>query len=360
MCQRCASDVIDETRLGKLRYNVPMPAPEPRANPLLLGHADAEATILDAIRAGRMHHAWLITGPEGVGKATLAYRFARRLLAGQPSGNSLALDPDDPVFRRVAAGSHADEKTIERVVNEKTKRLKTQIAVDDVRKINTFMSLTPAEGGWRVVVVDGAEDLNQASANALLKILEEPPPRAILLLVCSAPGRLPATIRSRCRRLRLMPLGDEPMARLLSLYLPQLDADERGRLITLAEGSPGRAIMLAEDEGLKIAMLVDKLLSDLPSVPVSRGYEIADFLGRSETGFSTFMDLVRAGVAAAVRDSVRGQADPEQTRLVELRPLDAWGELWQGLTRLQDETERFALDKRQAIVAGVGMLSGVV
>jgi DNA polymerase III subunit delta' len=335
-----------------------MPAPEPRANPILLGHAEAEASILDAISGGRIHHAWLITGPEGIGKATLAYRFARRLLAGQPAENSLALDPGDPVFRRVAAGSHADLLTVERAFNEKTKRMKTQIAVEDVRKVNGFMSLTPAEGGWRVVVVDGAEELNAASANALLKILEEPPPRAILLLVCSAPGRLLPTIRSRCRRLRLSPLPDDIMATLLAQYLPHVPEAERGRLITLAEGSPGRAIMLAEEEGLKIAALVDKLLADMPDVPASRGYEIADFLGRSETGFSTFMDLVRAGVAAAVRDSVRGRADPDQQRLVALRPLDAWGTLWQGLTKLQDESERFALDKRQAIVAGIGMLTG--
>ena len=335
-----------------------MSAPEPRANPLLLGQSEAEATVLDAIEAGRMHHAWLITGPEGVGKATLAYRFARRLLAGRAAEASLALPPDSPVFRRVAARSHADLLTIERVMNEKTKRMKTQIAVEDVRKINGFMSLTPAEGGWRVVVVDGAEDLNPASANALLKILEEPPPRAILLLVCSAPGRLLPTIRSRCRRLRLSPLDDADMGRLLSAYLPVLDTEERGRLIAMSDGSPGRALMLAEDEGLKIAILVDKLLSDLPAIPASRGYEIADFLGRSETGFATFMDLMRAGIASAVRESVRGRADPEQQRIVALRPLDAWGALWQSLTRLQDETERFALDKRQAIVAGVGMLNG--
>jgi DNA polymerase-3 subunit delta' len=335
-----------------------MPAPEPRANPILLGHPEAEATILGAIQAGRMHHAWLITGPEGVGKATLAYRFARRLLAGRQAEASLALDPADPVFRRVAAGSHADLKTIERVLNDKTKRMQAQIPVEKVREINGFMSLTPAEGGWRVVVVDGAEELNQASANALLKLLEEPPPRAILLLVCAAPGRLLPTIRSRCRRLRLTPLADETMGQLLAQYLPQLAANDRGRLITLAEGSPGRALMLVEDEGLKIATLVDQLLSDMPAIPVSRGYEIADLLGRSETGFSTFMDLVRAGVAAAVRESVRGRADAEQQRLVAQRPLDAWGELWQSLTRLQDETERFALDKRQAIVAGISMLCG--
>ncbi len=348
------------TRPVHLRYNrFPMLAPDPRANPILLGHEAAEATLLDAIRAGRMHHAWLITGPEGVGKATLAYRFARRLLAGTPAGDSLALDPSNPVFRRVAAGSHADLLTIERVRNEKTGRMKTQIAVEDVRRITGFMALTPAEGGWRVVIVDGAEEMNQSSSNALLKVLEEPPPRAILLLVCAAPGRLLPTIRSRCRRLRLMPLADAPMHRLLAGYLPDLSAEERGRLVTMAEGAPGRAITLAEDEGLAIAAMVDKLLSDLPAVPVSRGYEIADALGRSETGFSTFMDLMRAGVAAAVRDSVRGRADPEQERMMALRTLDAWGDVWTGLTRLQDETERFSLDKRQAIVAGVGILSGI-
>ena len=144
--------------------------------------------MLDAIRAGRMHHAWLITGPEGVGKATLAYRFARRLLAGSRPRTRWHSTPPSPVFRRVAANSHADLLTIERVFNEKTKRMKTQIAVEDVRRINGFMSLTPAEGGWRVVVVDGAEELNQNSANALLKILEEPPPRAILLLAVFGPG----------------------------------------------------------------------------------------------------------------------------------------------------------------------------
>jgi DNA polymerase III subunit delta' len=341
-----------------------MPASEPRANPVLLGHEAAEVTLLEALHAGRMHHAWLVTGPEGVGKATLAFRFARRLLAGEGAGqggdNSLFLDPTHPTFRRVTAGSHADLLTVERQYDDKRKRMKTQIAVDDVRTINPFMALTPAEGGWRVVIVDGAEDLNAASANGLLKILEEPPPRAILLLVCAAPGRLLPTIRSRCRRLRLSPLGDEPMGRLLTGYLPDLTADERGRLTTLAEGSPGRALLLAEEQGLAIAAMVDKVLGQLPDLSPLHAYEVADGLARNETGFSTFMDLLRASLASAVRETVRGRGDPEQERLVALRPLDAWGEVWQGLTRLQDEAERFALEKRQAIVAGLGMLSGKI
>jgi DNA polymerase III subunit delta' len=333
-------------------------APEPRANPILLGHEQAETTLIEALRAGRMHHAWLITGPDGVGKATLAYRFARRLLAGMPDGDTLALDPAHPVFRRVAAGSHADLLTVERAYDEKRKRMRTQIAVDDVRRIGNFMSLTPAEGGWRVVVVDGAEALNQASANALLKVLEEPPPRAVLLLVCTAPGRLLATIRSRCRRLRLDPLGQEAMDRLLTSYLPDLATNERGRLVTVAEGSPGRALMLAEEEGLAIAGLVDEVLSEVPGLKPARAYALADTLTRGESAFSNFMDLLRAGIASAVRDAVRGRADPEQSRLIATRPLDAWGDVWHALTRLQDETERFSLDKRQAIVAGIGMLSG--
>jgi len=337
-----------------------MSVPEPRANPDLLGHEAAERTLLDALHLGRMHHAWLITGPEGIGKATLAFRFARRLLAGNLSdaAGTLALDPAHPVFRRVVAGGHADLLTIERALNEKTKRLKRDIAIDDVRKINGFMALTPAEGGWRVAVVDGAEDLNQSSGNALLKILEEPPSRAVLILVCSAPGRLPPTIRSRCRHLRLSPLTDEVMGQLLAMYLPERSQDDRGRLLTLAEGSIGRALAMADEDGIAVAALVDNLLAALPNVPPSGGYDVADALGRSETGFQLFTGQLISGIGALVRDTVRGRADPEQQRLAALLPLEAWDEVWQGLLRLQDETERFALDKRQALVACVGMLTG--
>ena len=348
-----------------------MAAPHPRANPILLGHEAAEHRLCDALLLGRMHHAWLITGPEGIGKATLAYRFARRLLAGRAeagaeggaegeAASSLALDPAHPVFRRVMAGGHADILTVERVADPKTKRLKRDIAIDDVRGINSFMSLTAAEGGWRVAIVDGAENLNPNSANALLKVLEEPPSRAVLLLVCAAPGRLPPTIRSRCRPLRLSPLADTTMRTLLTQYLPDQNQETRDRLISLAEGSPGRALAMANDDGVAVAALVDTVLSALPDLKPSRGHDVADALGRNDAGFGLFMEQLRGGIAALVRDTVRGRADPEQQRLVALRSLEAWDEVWQGLMRLQDETERFALDKRQALVACVGMLTGKI
>lgn len=335
-----------------------MTAPEPRANNLLIGHPAAEATLAEAMRSGRMHHAWLLTGPEGIGKATLAFRFARRLLAGASADGTLALDESHPVFRRVAAGSHADLLTIERGWNEKTKRARTEIVVDDVRRVPDFLHLTPAEGGWRVVVIDGAEDINRNGANALLKVLEEPPARAVLLLVCSAAGRLLPTIRSRCRRLRLSALDDAAMADLLARYLPDVPEEERGRLATLGEGSIGRALHLALGGGVSAADLVGRVLESLPALPPARAHEVADVLGRDEAAFSTFMDLLRAAVSAAVRGAARGRADPDQARLIGARPLAAWVDVWHALTHLQAETESLHLDKRQAIVAGFALLAG--
>ncbi len=330
--------------------------PAPRANPLLLGHLPAEATLAEALRAGRLHHAWLLTGPPGIGKATLGFRFARRLLAG--SGDGLAVPPTHPTFRRIAAGSHADLLTIERAWDPKRKRLRGEIIVDDVRRVADFLHLTPAEGGWRVVLLDGAEDLNRNAANALLKVLEEPPPRAILLLICAAPGRLLPTIRSRCRRLPLAPLADAVVGELLARYLPEAPEAERARLVTLAEGSIGRALQLAEGGALGIAELVSGVLDALPALDPLRAYEVADALGRDEDSFSTFMDLLRGSLAAAVREAARGRADPDQMRLLGARPLDAWIDVWHGLTQIQDETEGLHLDRRQAIVAGFGLLAG--
>ncbi|MBV9758251.1 MAG: DNA polymerase III subunit delta' [Alphaproteobacteria bacterium] len=329
--------------------------PEPRANPRLIGQGAAEAALTEAARRGRLAHAWLLTGPPGLGKATLAFRFARRLLAGATAERA-ATDPEHPVFRRVAAGTHADLLTVEREWDERRRRLRGEIVVDDVRAIAGFLRLTPAEGGWRVVVVDGAEELNRNAANALLKVLEEPPPRAVLLLVSAAPGRLLPTIRSRCRQLRLQPLVPDDMAAVLEGYLPDLSRGDRDRLIRMADGSPGRALQLAAAEGVAVAALVDEVLGELPRMTMARAHAVADALGRSDGGFETFMDLLRDSVGAAIRHAARGSADAAEARLAALRPLAAWSDVWHALGHLQDETERFHLDKRQAIVSGLSLL----
>jgi len=206
-----------------------------------------------------------------------------------------------------------------------------------------------------VVIVDEAEEMNRNAANALLKLLEEPPPRAILLLVCSAPGRLLPTIRSRCRRLALEPLADADLTDLLARHLPEIAPPERARLVALADGSPGRAARLAAENGVKLAGLVDDLLGALPDMPPGAGQSIADALGPE--GFSTFMDLLRARLADAVRGAARGH-NSLGSRLATVRPLEAWVDVWQALTQLQSDTERFNMDKRQAVLNGLGLLRG--
>jgi DNA polymerase-3 subunit delta' len=333
-----------------------MSAFKPCANPELVGHAPAVAAFVDALRRGRLHHAWLLTGPPGIGKATLAYRFARALLAGS-SDAGLFVPPDSPVFRRVATGSHADLRVVQREWDARKQRLRGEIVVDTVRSIAEFLHLTPVEGGWRVVVVDGAEMLNRSAANALLKVLEEPPARAILLLVCAAPGQLPSTVRSRCRRLRLAPLAIGEVERVLATVLPDSPPETRRRLAMVAEGAPGRALAFAEGKGMELAELAGQVLAEAPAIDLARAHAVADAVASDEQAFAIFLERLCTGLATAVRAAARGQADAGQRRLLAGRPLDAWAEVWQGLCRLQDETEALYLERRQAILTGLVMLA---
>lgn len=344
--------------------------PPPRANPDLIGHGEAEAALLKAYRSGRLAHAWLLAGPPGIGKATLAYRFARFVLAGGQgdllgdAAPTLALDNDDPVFRRVAAGSHADLLTVERSLDDR-KRLRTVIVVDDVRKAGGFLSLTPAEGGWRVVVVDCADELNLNAANALLKMLEEPPDKALLLLISHAPGRLLPTVRSRCRRLVMRPLDEGPLGDFLSHHRPQL-GDDAAALARLAEGSPGRALALADQGGLALYQEMVELVAGSPELDSEALHVLAGRLARAdaEPAYRTLMDLLVQWLERLVRGGATGAAPAEvvpgegavMRRLLDRRGLEQWTEVWERIRRLAADADRVNLDRKQVVIAAFGAL----
>jgi DNA polymerase-3 subunit delta' len=330
--------------------------PHPRNTRELIGHADAERALLEAYRSGRVPHAWLIGGPAGVGKATLAYRMAQFVLAhpdpaagAVQSATSLALGPDHPVKQRVAAQAHPDLLVIERVVNEKTGKLFTVIRVEDVRRTVSFFGSTAGEGGWRVCIVDSADELQlPQAANALLKILEEPPQDALLLLVSHAPARLLPTIRSRCRRLMLRPLGAPEVAQGAALALGR-DADdaELREAAAQAEGSVGRALALLEGPALELRRQVVAQLDRLPALDPHALHALGEALGGSEPArLEAFVDTVNAWLSA------RSAGGPQENgRLVRL------AEVWEKLNQAARDVDEYNLDRKPLVFSVFGWLA---
>jgi DNA polymerase-3 subunit delta' len=343
----------------------------PRANPFLIGHEEAERILADSLRSRRLHHAWLITGPKGIGKATLAYRFARHLLAGTvettenptelTGSGALAFDPARPLFHRVAAGGHADLYTIERQYDGKRNRMRDEIVVADVRGVGRFMHLTAAEGGWRVVVVDSADEMNRNAANAILKLLEEPPERVLLVLLAHATGRLPATIRSRCRTLPLSPLSDATVANLLRRYGAKLAEEDAAALARLAEGSIGLALDLAEQGGLGLYREILSLLQTLPSLDAPALHGFSERISRrgADTAYRTASALllwwlgrlVRGGVSGCSPDEVVEGEGELMRRLVAAGGLDRWLEVWENVGALLVRADEVNLDRRQVVLS---------
>lgn len=354
---------------------------DPRTTYDLVGHDSAERTLLDGWASGRLHHAWMITGPRGVGKATLAHRFARFLLAnGDPDQggglfgdapvipDSLYVDPEHPAARRIAAEAHGDLKVLHRAVDPKTGRERSEIVIADVRTLNDFYSKTSAEGGWRIAIVDSADELNRNAANALLKTLEEPPARSILLLVAHMPGRVLPTIRSRCRRLALKPLDTPAVAEILAARMPDIDAGDREILAALAEGSPGRALSMADADGLALYRGLTTLLGALPNLAPRNVLTLGEAVtGKGKEGdFALLSELLAGLLTRLVRQAADGGGDavpgeaPILARLAGMTGLDRWIEVWEKSNELSRQCDALNLDRKQMVIAIMNQLAGAV
>lgn len=363
----------------------PAAFPAPEASAHLVGHDAAEAAFLRAYQSGRMPHAWLITGPRGIGKATLAFRMARFLLshglvapAAEPAGislfgdapaaaramapelTSLDIPADHPIFRRVRELSHSDLRVLRRSPNEKTGKLRAEITIDEVRGAIEFLHMTPGESDWRVLVVDAADELNRNAANALLKILEEPRPRTVLLLISHAPGRLLPTIRSRCRKLALEPLPPDTIKAELKRFGVDLGSAELALCTALAEGSLGRALEFGSDTtGLDLFHSMAQLLGSWPNYDPNVLHKLGDKLAGKggEGNFDIAVNLLDWWLTrfirwSATQDLQIAEVFPGEsslmTRLRGAASLDHWLQSWEKISRLFARVASANLDRKQA------------
>lgn len=296
-----------------------------------------EGAFLEAMDRDRLHHAWLLTGPEGVGKATFAYRVARRLL-GAPADPALGLlgsQEGHPVSRQVAARSHPDLLVLERLGDDG--KIRKVIPVDEARRLPEFFSTTPASAPYRVAIIDAVDDLNVNAANAVLKTLEEPPERGVLLLVSHAPGKLLPTIRSRCRRLAFPPLEEGAVAAILEARAGVSEEDAL-RLARMAKGAPGLALRLAAAGALEVDEAAHEILRSLPRTDDAALLALVDkFRGaEGQERFELLFDRLAEQVhAMATAQALAGEGIA----------LDRWAQVWETLTRLPAEAEALNLDR---------------
>ncbi|MFO1036743.1 MAG: AAA family ATPase [Geminicoccaceae bacterium] len=330
-----------------------MSVPAPEANPLLLGQELAETVFRRALDRGRLPHGWLLRGPFGVGKATLAFRLARLLLGGVQ-----ALDPASAVFRMVAAGAHPDLYILRRTVNPRTKKFGKEIGIDAVRTVNERMWETRATAPYRVLVVDVADELSTEAANALLKLLEEPPPATVILLVCERVGHLPRTILSRCAALVLRPLPTIEVETALARFLPHLTETEISALAAQSRGSLGRACDLAATDWLaRYAATLEQLAAGAGSEAARLRSALGVSALADDLGIRTAADLLGEVVRRTARH-VSGAAGPEifpgegraLATIATGRRLDHWVALWDKLASLAARVESLNLDPVQALL----------
>lgn len=279
----------------------------PALNTRLFGHADAEAFLARSYQSGKGHHAVLIEGPEGIGKATLAFRFANHILRHpDPLDAPDAIedpDPEHPISRQIASGASHNLLHLSRPVDDKTGRVKQAITVDEVRKAGHFFAQTSGTGNWRIVIIDPADDLNRNAANAILKILEEPPKRAMFLVLSHAPGKLLPTIRSRCLPLRLHELAPHAMDQALGQLGLAIPPEKREAVLALAKGSVARALKLVNYGGADILEAFEQMLASRGPAQRKMMFKIADALSGkdSDVAFGFFIEHLSDHLAETAR-----------------------------------------------------------
>ncbi len=339
--------------------------PHPRDTGGLFGHETAERELAAAFAGGRMHHAWMLSGPAGIGKATLAYRWARYALASaqerEAAAGTLAISDTSITARQVRALSHPGLAVVRRAYDQRTKRFPATIPVDEVRSLKSFLGRTADEGTWRIVIVDSADELNLNAANALLKALEEPPRRTLFLLVVAQPQRLLRTIRSRCRTLELAPLGPEDLRRAATAALaaaetaPPAETDWR-TLEALAEGSVRRLLELSAADGLSLYRRIEGLFQSLPRIDWQVAHALGEELGSTaaDSRFTLFFDLLLGLIARLVRSAASSTGSPDDMalarKLIPAGRLASWAELWETIVRDKAETLALNLDRRMLIL----------
>jgi DNA polymerase-3 subunit delta' len=336
-------------------------ANHPRETTDLFGHRDAELALLNAYRGGRMPHAWLIGGAQGIGKATLAYRMARFALAHRDPGaaevqhaETLFVDRSEAVARQVAAGSHGGLLTLERGLNDKGV-MRSVITVDETRETISFFGSTAAVEGWRVCIVDTVDELNPNAANALLKVLEEPPQRSLFLLVSHAPARVLPTIISRCRKLPLRPLAtsDVIAAAAAAANIGRDDA-ALAQAAGAAEGSVARALTLSGGDALKLHQRTAALLATLPRVDPRELHALGDALGGSDRiALAAFIDSIDRWMGERLRAD-EAHANANLPRLARL------AEVWEKINRAARDTESYNLERKPLVFSVFGLLAEAV
>jgi DNA polymerase III subunit delta' len=348
--------------------------PHPRAAAKVFGHEDAEDVLDGAALSGRLHHAWLMTGPAGIGKATLAYRFARYLLASSAersggAADTFAVDPASRTARQVLSLSHPGLLVIRRPYEFKDKRFKASITIDEVRRLRDFLGHTSGAQAWRAVIVDAVDELNPNAANALLKSLEEPPERCVFLLISSEPGRLLATIRSRCRQLPLSPLGDDDLIAAARQAVAGSDGhalptdDELNRLAALAGGSVRRLLTLATSDGGALSARLDRLLAGLGGqLNWAEAHGLADELAPAAAmqKFEAFYELLCGRLATAIRESAvaapGAAAAAGGVAWLDRSQVAAWAELWETIVREKRDVLTLNLDRRAFVLETIARL----